>query len=78
MIEAMKEVGARFEARKIFVPEMMLSARTMKVGLDLIKPLIEKKGGENETGHGGDRHGFRRSSRHRQESGGADDGELGL
>ena len=44
MIEAMKEVGARFEAKKIFVPEMMLSARTMKAGLDLIKPLIEEKG----------------------------------
>ena len=26
MIEAMKEVGARFEANKIFVPEMMIAA----------------------------------------------------
>ncbi len=40
MIEAMKEVGANFEAKKIFVPEMMIAARTMQTGLELIKPLI--------------------------------------
>ena len=40
MIEAMKEVGARFEAKKIFVPEMMMAARTMQTGVDIIKPLI--------------------------------------
>jgi len=40
MIEAMKEVGARFEAKKIFVPEMMMAARTMQTGVDVIKPLI--------------------------------------
>ena len=44
MIEAMKDVGARFEAKKIFVPEMMIAARTMQSGLDLIKPLIEQQG----------------------------------
>jgi 5-methyltetrahydrofolate--homocysteine methyltransferase len=43
MIEAMKEVGARFEAKKIFVPEMMIAARTMQTGLGLIKPLIAQK-----------------------------------
>ena len=44
MIEAMKEVGARFEAKKIFVPEMMISALTMQNGVDVIKPLLEKDG----------------------------------
>jgi 5-methyltetrahydrofolate--homocysteine methyltransferase len=44
MIEAMKEVGARFEAKKIFVPEMMIAARTMQTGLELVKPLIAGKG----------------------------------
>jgi 5-methyltetrahydrofolate--homocysteine methyltransferase len=44
MIEAMKEVGARFEAKKIFVPEMMIAARTMQTGLELVKPLIAEKG----------------------------------
>jgi len=42
MIEAMKEVGSRFEAKKIFVPEMMMAARTMQTGVDVIKPLITK------------------------------------
>jgi len=40
MVEAMKEVGSRFEAKKIFVPEMMMAARTMQAGVDVIKPLI--------------------------------------
>ncbi len=44
MIEAMKDVGARFEAKKIFVPEMMIAALTMQNGLELIKPIIEKEG----------------------------------
>ncbi len=43
MIEAMKEVGARFEAKKIFVPEMMMAARTMQTGVDVIKPLITEQ-----------------------------------
>jgi 5-methyltetrahydrofolate--homocysteine methyltransferase len=49
MIEAMKEVGARFEAKKIFVPEMMIAARTMQTGLDVIKPLLEAQGASKET-----------------------------
>ena len=49
MIEAMKEVGARFEAKKIFVPEMMIAARTMQQGLEVIRPLLESSGGERET-----------------------------
>jgi 5-methyltetrahydrofolate--homocysteine methyltransferase len=44
MIQAMEEVGARFEAKKIFVPEMMISARAMQAGLDVIKPVIEAQG----------------------------------
>jgi len=48
MIEAMKDVGARFEAKKIFVPEMMIAARTMQTGLDLLKPLIENEGAATE------------------------------
>lgn len=44
MIEAMKEVGARFEAKKIFVPEMMIAARTMQTGVDVLKPVLESQG----------------------------------
>ncbi|MEN8245756.1 MAG: corrinoid protein [Thermodesulfobacteriota bacterium] len=44
LIEAMKEVGARFEANQIFVPEMMIAARTMQNGLIVIEPLITGDG----------------------------------
>ena len=49
MIEAMKEVGARFEAKKIFVPEMMIAARTMQAGLEVIKPLLAAQGAQKEA-----------------------------
>jgi 5-methyltetrahydrofolate--homocysteine methyltransferase len=45
MIGAMKEVGARFEAKKIFVPEMMIAAKAMQAGLDVIRPVLEARGG---------------------------------
>lgn len=40
MIPAMEEVGARFEAGKAFVPELLMAARAMKGALDIIKPLL--------------------------------------
>lgn len=42
MIPALDVVGKRFETKKIFVPEMMISARAMQACLDLIKPLLAK------------------------------------
>lgn len=45
MIKAMEEVGARFEAGKAFVPNLLMSARAMKGSLDILKPLL--KGGSN-------------------------------
>lgn len=41
MIKAMEEVGARFEAGKVFVPNLLMSARAMKGALDLLKPLLQ-------------------------------------
>lgn len=40
MIPAIQEVGAQFEQGKAFVPEMLVAARAMQGGLDLIKPLL--------------------------------------
>jgi 5-methyltetrahydrofolate--homocysteine methyltransferase len=40
LIPAMDVVGKRFEEGTIFVPEMLVSAVTMKKGLALIKPLL--------------------------------------
>jgi 5-methyltetrahydrofolate--homocysteine methyltransferase len=41
MIPAMDVVGQRFSNSEIFVPEMLVSALTMKKGLNLIKPLLK-------------------------------------
>ena len=41
MIAAMDVVGQRFSNSEIFVPEMLVSALTMKKGLNLIKPLLK-------------------------------------
>lgn len=43
MIKAMEEIGSRFEQGKAFVPNLLMSARAMKGGLDLIKPLLQGK-----------------------------------
>ena len=47
LIAAMDVVGDRFAKSEIFVPEMLVSAVTMKKGLDLIKPLL--KGNEDQA-----------------------------
>ncbi len=38
MIAAMGEVGRRFESGDYFVPEMLISARSMQSGMELLKP----------------------------------------
>lgn len=40
MIKAMEEIGNRFEAGKVFVPNLLMSARAMKGALELLKPLL--------------------------------------
>ncbi len=40
LISAMDIVGKRFADGDIYVPEMLVSAKTMKQGLDIIKPLL--------------------------------------
>lgn len=40
LILAMNEVGRLFEEGEYFVPEMLISARAMKSGLELLKPLL--------------------------------------
>ena len=40
MIPAMEAIGQEFEAGKVFVPNLLLSARAMKSALDILKPLM--------------------------------------
>ena len=37
----MAEVGKRFEEGEYYVPEMLIAARAMKEGLEIIKPLLK-------------------------------------
>ncbi len=40
MIPSIQEVGKQFELGKAFVPEMLVAARAMQGGLDLLRPLL--------------------------------------
>lgn len=40
MMPAMREAGQRFECNEYFVPELLLSARAMKVALEPVRPLL--------------------------------------
>jgi len=40
MIDAMGVVGEQFRTSEIFVPEMLMSAHTMKKGVEVIQPLL--------------------------------------
>ncbi len=40
MIPAMSEVGDLFSAGEIFVPEMLVAARAMQGGIDIIEPIL--------------------------------------
>ena len=46
MIPALREVGNQFSAGEIFVPEMLVSARAMQEGIDIIEPLLAQSGHE--------------------------------
>lgn len=46
MIAAMDEVGAKFEAGKLYVPQMLAAAKTMAAGVEVLKPLMQ---GESST-----------------------------
>lgn len=46
LIPAMSEVGRLFEVGEYFVPEMLIAARAMKAGLEIIKPLLVDSGVE--------------------------------
>ncbi len=44
MIPAMGEVGERFSRNEIFVPEMLVAARAMQGGLNIIEPILAASG----------------------------------
>jgi 5-methyltetrahydrofolate--homocysteine methyltransferase len=44
MIPAMDVVGEQFSRNEIFLPEMMIAARAMNIGLDILRPMLIAKG----------------------------------
>ena len=47
MIPAMREIGDRFSRNEAYVPELLIAARAMQAGLEMIEPLLEEAGRES-------------------------------
>ena len=51
MIATMQEVGDKFSAGEVYIPEMLLAARAMEQGVSFLKPsLLKDTGGERSEG----------------------------
>jgi 5-methyltetrahydrofolate--homocysteine methyltransferase len=46
LLQAMSEVGKRFKANEVFVPEVLIAARAMKAGTAILKPHLIEAGVE--------------------------------
>ena len=46
MIEALGTVGAKFQSGEIYIPEMLVAARTMKKGVEVLTPALRSSGVE--------------------------------
>jgi len=44
LIAGMDEVGKDFKAGELFVPEVLIAARAMHAGMDILKPLLAESG----------------------------------
>lgn len=44
MIPAIRNIGERFSRHEVYVPEMLVAARAMQAGLDLLAPALAKSG----------------------------------
>jgi 5-methyltetrahydrofolate--homocysteine methyltransferase len=43
LLDGMATVGERFKAHEIFLPDVLMAAKAMYVGMDLLKPLLIKE-----------------------------------
>jgi|GEM_PF-3076529 len=41
-------VGEKMKTGEMFIPEVLMSARAMGVAVDILKPLLERKGWQQE------------------------------
>jgi len=42
LIPAMEQIGARFKNGDIYIPEVLIAARAMHAGMDVLKPILSK------------------------------------
>ena len=49
LLPGMDEVGKRFKVGDMFIPEVLLSAKTMAAAMEVLKPLLAKGGGGRGT-----------------------------
>lgn len=42
LVKGMLSIGVKFKANEVFIPEVLIAARAMKSGMELIKPLLAK------------------------------------
>jgi 5-methyltetrahydrofolate--homocysteine methyltransferase len=47
LVAGMDEVGKDFKAGELFVPEVLIAARAMHAGMDILKPLLSESGVES-------------------------------
>lgn len=47
LLPGMDRVGVKFRANEIFVPEVLVAARAMNAGTELLKPLLAQEGAES-------------------------------
>jgi 5-methyltetrahydrofolate--homocysteine methyltransferase len=73
LISGMNVVGDRFKKGDMYVPEVMMAAKAMHAGMNIVKPLL-LEGESSTTGKVICWHSSRRPARYRQEPGGHDDG----
>ena len=53
LLAGMNVIGAKFKRNEVFVPEVLIAARAMNVGMVLLKPLLVTAGGpgDRQGGH---------------------------
>jgi len=44
LINAMSVIGAKFKKNEVYIPEVLIAARAMKSGMEILKPLLAKAG----------------------------------
>ena len=47
LIAGMDEVGVRFKNGDMYIPEVLVSAKTMHQGMDILRPLLTKEGAKS-------------------------------